>query len=225
MVQSLVPTANVSFLAVTDFSQVGTEEKITLNVKNSGLSARTILPSLAFMLLSPRANCSVFLDGVERMRARPMSELFSVLENLGLKILFPKQQAHYRASYHRVQEERLLRLELIAACLARFLRILQILPFLNSIFRKNKINALGTIVSRPYIDLTMHVLSKFGCSIVETSPGQFYTPALSVQSPKNFTVEGDASSASYFFASACIGGGPSEFTEFLKIRSKVISSS
>ena len=72
----------------------GLEQKrsITLNVKNSGLSARTILPSLAFMLLSPRANCSVFLDGVERMRARPMSELFSVLENLGLKILFHKQQ-------------------------------------------------------------------------------------------------------------------------------------
>ena len=29
-----------------------------------------------------------------------------------------------------------------------------------------------------------------------------------MRSPKNFTVEGDASSASYFFASACIGGGP-----------------
>ena len=54
----------------------------------------------------------------------------------------------------------------------------------------------------------MHVLSKFGCSVEETFPGQFYTSALGVRSPKNFIVEGDASSASYFFASACIGGGP-----------------
>ena len=52
----------VLFLAVTDFFP-GLEQnrRITLNVKNSGLSARTILPSLAFMLLDPRANCSVFL--------------------------------------------------------------------------------------------------------------------------------------------------------------------
>ena len=47
-----------------------------------------------------------------------MSELFSVLENLGLKILFPSNRAHYRASYYRVQKERLLSFELIAACLA-----------------------------------------------------------------------------------------------------------
>ena len=66
--------------------------RITLNVKNSGLSAR-LSSSLAFMLLNPRANCSVFLDGVERMRSRPMSELFSVLENLGSKISFPAKSS------------------------------------------------------------------------------------------------------------------------------------
>ena len=190
----------------------GLEQKrsITLNVKNSGLSARTILPSLAFMLLSPRANCSVFLDGVERMRARPMSELFSVLENLGLKILFPRQQGSLPCELLPSARRKITELRIDCSMSSQVLTgILQILPFLNSIFSKKiKLHALGTIVSRPYIDLTMHVLSKFGCSIVENLPGQFYTTALSLQSPKNFTVEGDASSASYFFASACIGGGP-----------------
>ena len=184
--------------------------RITLNVKNSGLSARTILPSLAFMLLNPRANCSVFLDGVERMRSRPMSELFSVLESLGSKILFPKQKSSFPCELSPSVRRNITEIGIDCSKSSQVLTgLLQILPFLNSIFStKIKLLALGTIVSRPYIDLTMHVLSKFGCSVVETNPGQFYTSALGVRSPKNFTVEGDASSASYFFASACIGGGP-----------------
>ena len=184
--------------------------RITLNVKNSGLSARTILPSLAFMLLNPRANCSVYLDGVERMRSRPMSELFSVLESLGSKILFPKQKSSFPCELAPSVGREIAEIGIDCSKSSQVLTgLLQILPFLNSIFSKKiKLLALGAIVSRPYIDLTMHVLSKFGCSVEETLPGQFYTSALGVRSPKNFIVEGDASSASYFFASACIGGGP-----------------
>ena len=192
------------------FPGLGQNRRITLNVKNSGLSARTILPPLAFMLLDPRANCFVSLDGVERMRSRPMSELFSVLESLGSKILFPKQKSSFPCELSPSVRRNITEIGIDCSKSSQVLTgLLQILPFLNSIFStKIKLLALGTIVSRPYIDLTMHVLSKFGCSVVETNPGQFYTSALGVRSPKNFTVEGDASSASYFFASACIGGGP-----------------
>ena len=192
------------------FPGLGQNRRITLNVKNSGLSARTILPSLAFMLLNPRANCSVSIDGVERMRSRPMSELFSVLESLGSKILFPKQKSSFPCELAPSVGREIAEIGIDCSKSSQVLTgLLQILPFLNSIFSKKiKLLALGAIVSRPYIDLTMHVLSKFGCSVAETLPGQFYTSALGVRSPKNFIVEGDASSASYFFASACIGGGP-----------------
>ena len=192
------------------FPALEQNKKITLNVKNSGLSARTILPSLAFMLLTPRANCSVFLDGVERMRSRPMSELFSVLESLGLKISFPKQKSSFPCELSPSVGRKITEIGIDCNKSSQVLTgFLQILPFLNSIFSKEiKLFASGAIVSRPYIDLTMHILSEFGCSVVETVPGQFYTSALGIRSPKNFTVEGDASSASYFFASACIGGGP-----------------
>lgn len=192
------------------FPGLGQNRRITLNVKNSGLSARTILPSLAFMLLNPRANCSVSIDGVERMRSRPMSELFSVLESLGSKISFPKQKSSFPCELAPSVGRKITEIGIDCSKSSQVLTgLLQILPFLNSIFSKKiKLLALGAIVSRPYIDLTMHVLSKFGCSVAETLPGQFYTSALGVRSPKNFIVEGDASSASYFFASACIGGGP-----------------
>ena len=192
------------------FPGLGQNRRITLNVKNSGLSARTILPSLAFMLLNPRANCSVSIDGVERMRSRPMSELFSVLESLGSKISFPKQKSSFPCELAPSVGREIAEIGIDCSKSSQVLTgLLQILPFLNSIFSKKiKLLALGAIVSRPYIDLTMHVLSKFGCSVEETLPGQFYTSALGVRSPKNFIVEGDASSASYFFASACIGGGP-----------------
>ena len=192
------------------FPELEQNRRITLNVKNSGLSARTILPSLAFMLFNPRANCSVFLDGVERMRSRPMSELFSVLESLGSKISFPKQKSSFPCELSPSVGRKITEIGIDCGKSSQVLTgLLQVLPFLNSIFcKKIKLIALGSIVSRPYIDLTIHILSKFGCSVVETQPGQFYTSALGVRSPKNFRVEGDASSASYFFASACIGGGP-----------------
>ena len=131
-----------------------TNRRITLNVKNSGLSARTILPSLAFMLLNPRANCSVFLDGVERMRSRPMSELFSVLESLGSKISFPKQQSSFPCELSPSVGRKITEIGIDCSKSSQVLTgLLQILPFLNSIFSKKiKLLALGTIVSRPYID-------------------------------------------------------------------------
>ena len=166
------------------------KKRITLNVKNSGLSARTILPSLAFMLLDPRANCSVFLDGVERMRSRPMSELFSVLESLGSKISFPKQKSSFPCELSPSVGRNITEIGIDCSKSSQVLTgLLQVLPFLNSIFStKIKLFALGAIVSRPYIDLTMHVLSKFGCSVLETIPGQFCTSALGLRSPKKFTV-------------------------------------
>ncbi|OBT13920.1 3-phosphoshikimate 1-carboxyvinyltransferase [Vibrio sp. UCD-FRSSP16_10] len=69
------------------------------------------------------------------------------------------------------------------------------------------INIDGDLVSKPYIDITLHIMEQFGVSVENydykkfiVRGGQHYV------APGDFLVEGDASSASYFLAAAAIGG-------------------
>jgi 3-phosphoshikimate 1-carboxyvinyltransferase len=62
------------------------------------------------------------------------------------------------------------------------------------------------LISKPYVDLTLEVMKNFGA---EVNPYEnMYTVANGCRyKPSKFTIEGDASSASYFFAAAAITGG------------------
>lgn len=78
----------------------------------------------------------------------------------------------------------------------------------------------GGIVSAPYIDLTISVMRDFGAKVNETGPHQYSVEAGEIYHGRDYFVEGDASSASYFFAAAAIlkkpvrvygiGGGSSQ---------------
>ena len=71
-----------------------------------------------------------------------------------------------------------------------------------------KINVVGELVSKPYIDMTLSVMNKFGVNVINDNY-QSFTISGNTQyiSPKTVLVEGDASSASYFMAAAAIRGG------------------
>lgn len=71
----------------------------------------------------------------------------------------------------------------------------------------------GDLVSKPYIDITLDIMAKFGVSVDNHDyktfvirTGQHYI------SPGHYLVEGDASSASYFLAAAAIKGGEIKVT-------------
>lgn len=75
------------------------------------------------------------------------------------------------------------------------------------------INIEGELVSKPYIDITLHIMEQFGVQVVNNDYQQFVIPAgQSYVSPGHFMVEGDASSASYFLAAAAIKGGQVKVT-------------
>jgi 3-phosphoshikimate 1-carboxyvinyltransferase len=69
----------------------------------------------------------------------------------------------------------------------------------------------GDLVSRPYVDLTLDVMQAFGARIDTAPPGdrptRFTVPAGHPYRPREYAVEGDFSSASYFFAAAAVTGG------------------
>ena len=71
------------------------------------------------------------------------------------------------------------------------------------------INVIGELVSKPYIDITLDVMQRFGVQVENRQHQQFTIPSgQKYQSPGRIMVEGDASSASYFLAAAAIAGGP-----------------
>lgn len=70
------------------------------------------------------------------------------------------------------------------------------------------INVDGELVSKPYIDITLHVMKQFGVNVENQDYQAFVVKGQQTyQSPGDIMVEGDASSASYFLAAAAIAGG------------------
>jgi 3-phosphoshikimate 1-carboxyvinyltransferase len=62
----------------------------------------------------------------------------------------------------------------------------------------------GDIVSAPYIDLTISVMKDFGANIYETGRNQYSVNTGNLYQGREYQVEGDASSASYFFLAAAL---------------------
>jgi 3-phosphoshikimate 1-carboxyvinyltransferase len=67
----------------------------------------------------------------------------------------------------------------------------------------------GELISRPYVDMTLALMQRFGVVVARERSDLFRVPdAAAYASPGTLAVEGDASSASYFLAAGAIGGGP-----------------
>ena len=66
------------------------------------------------------------------------------------------------------------------------------------------LNLEGGVVSTPYIDLTIAVMKDFGADIAQTGPYAYRVKAGEIYQGRKYFVEGDASSASYFFLAAAL---------------------
>jgi 3-phosphoshikimate 1-carboxyvinyltransferase len=64
----------------------------------------------------------------------------------------------------------------------------------------------GVVVSTPYIDLTIAVMKDFGAKIIQTGKYEYHVTAGEIYRGREYRVEGDASSASYFFLAAALLG-------------------
>jgi 3-phosphoshikimate 1-carboxyvinyltransferase len=83
--------------------------------------------------------------------------------------------------------------------------LLMALPLLG---RAARVGVQGELISKPYVEITLNVMAKFGVEVGRTGWKAFHVPQAQYKSPGKVFVEGDASSASYFLAAGAIGGGP-----------------
>jgi 3-phosphoshikimate 1-carboxyvinyltransferase len=182
-------------------------------VGNSGLSIRTLTAALAF------ANGRYRLSGVARMHERPIGDLVDALRAIGARIGYettdgfpplviePAVLAKPLTGVDGARDTR--RVRVAANTSSQFLTgLLQAAPMLAA-DADLTIEVDGDLISRPYVDLTIALMKRFGVDVQE-DPVDSFTVAqgASYVSPKTFAVEGDASSASYLLAAGLVGGGP-----------------
>jgi 3-phosphoshikimate 1-carboxyvinyltransferase len=168
---------------------------------NAGTAFRSLTAALAF------SDGHYLLDGVARMRERPIGDLVESLNALGARV-----------SYAGMRGFPPLRIEpataLNADCAAvrgdvssQFLTGLLMAAPLSAPHHGLTITVDGPLISRPYVDMTVALMKRFGVA-VERHGDRFIVPRASYRAPGRIAVEGDASGASYFLALGAIAGGP-----------------
>ncbi len=145
------------------------------------------------------------LKGIKRMHERPIKDLVDALKQIGAKINYlnnpgypPLQILPGIISCNK-------NIKIKGNVSSQYLTALLIAAPLYK--QHLKIQIIGKLVSKPYIEITLKLLKKFGIKYKNNRWKNFTLKApSSFKSPKKLQVEGDASSASYFFAAGAIAG-------------------
>ena len=177
-------------------------KKANLFLGNAGTAFRPLVAVLALMGGRYR------MSGVARMHERPIGDLIDALRQIGSDICYLGQQGYPPLEINSVSiHHENIHLVVKGDVSSQFLTgLLMALPITG---KKSVIEVSGTLISQPYIALTIAQMRKFGVVVEHDSWQKFTLPAHQYyHSPGDVMVEGDASSASYFLAAGVIGGGP-----------------
>ncbi|MCC7078078.1 MAG: 3-phosphoshikimate 1-carboxyvinyltransferase [Acidimicrobiia bacterium] len=167
-----------------------------LFVGNAGTVARFLPPLLAL------GNGEFVLDGVPRMRERPLGPLLDAITALGgsVESIAGTATLPVRLSARGLEGGRV---EMPADTSSQFVSGLLLAgPYMR---KGLDLTVTTRAVSRPYLDMTLDTMTRFGIE-VRRSPSHFTVPT-GVYRATQYTVEPDASAASYFFAAAAVTGG------------------
>lgn len=176
-------------------------QQADLYIGNAGTAARFLS---AFLTLG---NGTYTLDGDTRMRERPIGDLVNALRQLGAKV----------EAINNHQSSICPPIKIIASGLSggktkisgnissQFLSaLLMTAPYANA---PVEIEITDELNSKPYIDMTLAVISEFGVEIDRDGYSAFFIHPACYSPVSTYSIESDASAASYFFAAPAICGG------------------
>ena len=168
---------------------------------NSGTSARSLAAVLAL------ADGHYRLSGVPRMHERPIGDLVEALLPAGARIEYLENAGFPPLMISPRERVALPTVQIRGNVSSQFVSaVLMALPWTGEAAR---IVIEGELISRPYVDLTLGLMERFGATVRRDGTQAFDIPSGSgYESPGEVEVEGDASSASYFLAAGALGGGP-----------------
>lgn len=177
---------------------------LDLFLGNSGTCMRT----LTALLCAGRGEFAV--DGVARMRERPIADLIDALRPIcGNTVVTYAGQTGFPPL--RISAEGLAggRTRIKGNVSSQFLTgLLLSLPLCRGAV---EVEVDGALVSAPYVDLTLRIMEAFGVKVGNRDFRRFdLAQPAGYRSPGDYHVEPDASSASYFLAAGAIAGGEVE---------------
>ena len=172
-------------------------ENTTLDLDNSGTSLR-LLASLALLCRYP-----VILSGSSRMQERPIGPLVAALGCLGGSVKYLKNDGYPpvkmggRFRGGAVTVDGTISSQFISSVL------------IASPYAEREVEVLipSPPASRSYLDITLDIIRAFGAEITPDGYERFLVGNQKKYSGRTYTVEGDYSSAAYFFAIAALCGG------------------
>lgn len=180
-----------------------------LFVGNSGLSIRTLVPAIVASLSGcDDAAAEVRLSGVPRMHERPIGDLVDGLTQLGARVEWLGEPG-YPPLALKPATLCAERVSVRGNVSSQFLTgLLQAAPLVAR-DKPLVIEVEGELISRPYVEITLNLMERFGVRVERDGWSRFTVPAgQRYTSPGRIAVEGDASTASYFLAAGALGGGP-----------------
>ncbi len=174
-----------------------------LHLGNAGTAFRPLVAALALNGGEYR------LSGVPRMHERPIGDLVDALRRLGADIAYLEQEGFPPLAIGArpiLGGPARVRGDVSSQYLSALLMAMPVAG------EERVIEVEGELVSKPYVEITVNLMRRFGVLVAREGWRRFTVPAKRYASPGEIRVEGDASSASYFLAAGAIsglsGGGP-----------------
>jgi 3-phosphoshikimate 1-carboxyvinyltransferase len=182
-------------------SKGSAEKPIDLFLGNAGTAFRPLTAALAL------SNGYYYLHGVPRMHERPIGDLVDALHHIGCQIEYIGNIGFPPLKISPANIDVSQPIQIRGDVSSQFLTaLLMALPLTG---KQATIEVVGELISKPYIEITLNLMAKFGVNVKREGWQKFIIPTTHYyQSPGQYFVEGDASSASYFFAAGVIGNGP-----------------
>jgi 3-phosphoshikimate 1-carboxyvinyltransferase len=192
---------NGSTAVITGLGDRPVQAQAKLYLGNAGTAMRPLTAALALL------GGNFELAGVPRMHERPIGDLVDALRGLGCAISYLGEEGfpplHIRTGELVLDAPIRVRGDVSSQFLTALLLALPL-----KAERDIHIDVVGELISRPYIEITLNLLERFGIRVQREGWQRFTIPAGSrYRSPGSIHVEGDASSASYFIALGAIAAG------------------
>ncbi|WP_036232637.1 bifunctional 3-phosphoshikimate 1-carboxyvinyltransferase/cytidylate kinase, partial [Methylibium sp. T29-B] len=171
--------------------------------RHAGTAMRPLAAALA--LLAADQGARFELSGVPRMHERPIGDLVDALRPLGCTITCLANEGYPPLRLERGTLKLDAPIRVRGDVSSQFLTALLMALPLVAARQSITIEVDGELISKPYIEITLALLARFGISVQREGWQRFVIPQGSAyRSPGEIAVEGDASSASYFIAAGAI---------------------
>ena len=185
---------------------------------NAGTAMRPLAAALAVL------GGNFKLHGIARMHERPIGDLVDALRQLGCQIDYLANEGYPPLRIRQPQLVLNAPIRVRGDVSSQFLTaLLMALPLVAH--KDIVIDVMGELISRPYIEITLNLLNRFGVHVRRDGWSRFTIPSGSrLKSPGILHVEADASSASYFIALGAISARASSLNDCKSIRIEGVGS-